>query len=331
MRKQIIILGTLLSVLIIGLIYFFNSNTNNLSQKEEREFAIKNTGEINKIFLVNAEGEKITLKKSNNHWIINNKYVARPSRIDLLLKTAKGIQVQQRVPKSQTQQVLKNLITSHIKAEFYKNEQLVKAYFIGSADGNSTGTYALLINPKNYKNASTPFITHLLGFQGYLTPRFEPTLNTWRDLKVFFFPENAIQSIKLEYPNSPQDNFTITLTDGSYQIAQNGKLKSTNKANLRKYLLNFKSVAAERLVKSPETILELKKKQPWFKLSVENISGKTTEVIGYKKEMPKGSTNALGLHLKFDPDRFYGACFNEDFCILQHYVFDPILAKYENF
>ena len=331
MRKQLIILGTLLTLLIIGLMYFFNSNTNNLSQKEEREFAIKNTSKITKIFLVNAEGERITLKKANNHWLINNKYVARPSRVDLLLKTAQGIQVQQRVPKSQTQQVLKNLITSHIKAEFYENERLVKAYFIGSADGNSTGTYALLINPENYKNASTPFITHLLGFQGYLTPRFEPTLNTWRDLKVFFFPKNAIQSIKLEYPNSPKDNFTITLTNGSYQITQNGKSKTTNQATLKKYLLNFKSVAAERLVKTPETALELKKKQPWFKLSVENLLGKTIEVIGYKKEMPKGSTNALGLPLKFDPDRFYGACFNEDFCILQHYVFDPILTKYEDF
>ena len=96
-------------------------------------------------------------------------------------------------------------------------------------------------------------------------------------------------------------------------------------------MLNFKSVAAERLVESPEAILKLKKKQPWFKLSVENLLGKTIKVIGYKKEMPKGSTNALGLPLKFDPDRFYGACFNKDFCILQHYVFDPILTKYEDF
>ena len=331
MRKQLIILVTLLTSLIIGLIYFFNSNTNNLSQKEEREFAIKNTSKITKIFLVNAEGKRITLEKVNNHWLIDNKYVARPSRVDLVLKTAKGIQVQQRVPKAQTQQVFKNLTTNHIKAEFYENEQLVKAYFIGSADRNSTGTYALLINPENYKNASTPFITHLLGFQGYLTPRFEPTLNTWRDLKVFFFPKNAIQSIKLEYTNSPKDNFTITLTNGSYKIKQNGKSKKTNQVTIKKYLLNFKSVAAERLVESPEAILKLKKKQPWFKLSVENLLGKTIKVIGYKKEMPIGSTNALGLPLKFDPDRFYGACFNKDFCILQHYVFDPILTKYEDF
>ena len=65
--------------------------------------------------------------------------------------------------------------------------------------------------------------------------------------------------IKLEYPNSPKDNFTITLTKGKGSLFQNGKSKTTNQATLKKYLLNFKSVAAERLVKSPETALELKK------------------------------------------------------------------------
>ena len=43
--------------------------------------------------------------------------------------------------------------------------------------------------------------------------------------------------------------------------------------------------------------------------------------------MPSGSTNTIGTPLLFDPDRFYGVCFDHELAILQHYVFDPLLVK----
>ena len=75
-----------------------------------------------------------------------------------------------------------------------------------------------------------------------------------------------------------------------------------------------------------DTVLQkIKKQNIWFSLSVTNFLGKTTTVKGYKKKMPPGSTNSIGAPLLYDPDRFYGFCFDNELATLQHYVFEPLL------
>ena len=146
MNKQITSFTLLLIALIIGGYFFFTSSDDSLSSKEARNFALKGDSEINKIFLANKTGAKVILTKEGEIWRVNGQYVARNFRIQALLKTAREIQVKQRVPKAQQERILKNLATNNIKVEFYTNDELIKSYFIGSADGTTTGTYMLLID-----------------------------------------------------------------------------------------------------------------------------------------------------------------------------------------
>ena len=89
-------------------------------------------------------------------------------------------------------------------------------------------------------------------------------------------------------------------------------------------------MAAERLLdkqKNDSLLNALTNKRPWFHLSVTNLLGKTSKITGYKKDMPKGSKNAIGLPLLLDPDRFFGFCLTNELAILQHYVFQSILVN----
>lgn len=329
MKKQFTTFLILLVGLGVGLYFFFSSNNNKQSELEARNFKIENINSINKIFLSDKKGTQVTLTKEDDVWAVNNQYIARNLRIQTLLNTAKNIEVKQRVPLKQREIIFKNLATNNIKAEFFIDNDLVKSYFIGTADGTTTGTYMLLINEATGENYSLPFITHLLGFEGYLTPRYEPDPNTWRDLKIFYYPKNAIEKVKLEYPQSPENNFEIKLQDNRYALFQNNNSIKSNQTSIKKYLLNFKSIAAESLIPNPfkDSIQNrLKNQKPWFTLSVTNLLNKTTTIKGYKKHLPAGSTNSIGLPIFYDPDRFYGVCFDNELSSLQYYVFEPILT-----
>lgn len=333
MKKQLVFLFFLIVCLSLGLYFFFFSNDNQLSNKEARNFKIENIELVDQIFLATTEGTKVKLTKDGDIWRVNNQYVAKKLRMQTLLKTAKNITVKQKVPKLKQERIFKNLATHNIKAEFYAKEELIKSYYIGTADGSTTGTYALLINEETGENYNEPFLTHLLGFEGYLTPRYEPDPSTWRDLKVFYYPKNAIESVELEYRDNPENSFKIQLNDNKYQLIENDIIVPSNELAIKKYLLNFKSISAERLVPDAkkDSLKASFKNQPWFELTVTNLMGEKNNVKGYKIKMPPGTTNSIGLPMYFDPDRFYAEIFNDELGVLQYFVFDPLLLNKSNF
>ena len=330
MKKQLTVFIISLFSLIIGGYFFFYSTDDNLSEEDARNFGIKEINRIDKIFLADKKGTQVILTKENDVWRVNGNYVARKIRIQTLLKTAQKIKVKQRVPTVRKEIILKNLAAKHIKVEFFSEGELLKSYLVGSADGSTTGTYMLLIDEETGSKHSTPFLTHLIGFEGYLTPRYEPHPNTWRDLKIFFFPKNTIQSVKLNYPSHPENNFEIKFEKSSYALFQKNRKLDFEPIAIKKYLINFKSIAAENIIAGKVKDIVQKKirsQTVWFSLSVTDFSGKTSRIIGYQKKMASGSTNAIGLPLYFDPDRFYGICFENELTTLQHFVFEPLLIK----
>lgn len=336
MKKNIIAFILVAITCTIGAILFFNSDDNRISNKDARNFSLSNTISITKIFLASKGGETVTLTNSGDHWMVNNKYIARQDRIDMLLKTAQKVQVKSKVPKKKTETVLKNLSSKHIKAEFYQGNELVKCYFIGDATQKGDGTYMLMIDPESQENASVPFITYIQGFQGYLTPRYEPLVKDWRDLKLFHFPKNRIKSIELTYPAEPNNSFTIDIQDKSYIVKQGDKIINASKENIRKYLLSFKSIAAEQLVPQKgigkSVFNNLKATTPYFILKVTDLANKVNTVVGHRRNAKIGETNAIGEPLKYDPDKLYGVCFEgEELAILQYFVFSPLLKTAQEF
>ena len=336
MIKSIVTFSVILAVFITGMLIYFQSNDNHLNSENERDFAIKHINEIDKIFLASKDGVSVTLSRKEDHWLVNNQFIARQDRINTLLNTAKKIQTKNRISKKKINRVIKNLSENHIKTEFYSNGQLQKSYFVGGETQEGGGTYMMLIDSKTQLNAKQPFVTSVRGFQGPLNPIYEPLMNNWRDLKIFHFPKNRIKSVEIQYSNVPENSFKIEIEDREYILKQNGNKVAAKSENIKLYLMNFKTIAAERIVPKiglgKDIIARIQASSPYFRLTVTNLSGISNTVIGYRRSAEIGETNAIGMPLKFDPDRFYGMCFGgKELTILQYYVFDPILKTVNDF
>ena len=56
---------------------------------DEKAFRMANADEGSKIFMVDKEGEKVTLLKEGDVWMVNNKFIAAPYKVELLIETLK--------------------------------------------------------------------------------------------------------------------------------------------------------------------------------------------------------------------------------------------------
>jgi hypothetical protein len=59
------------------------------------------------------------------------------------------------------------------------------------------------------KGADNPYIVEIPGFNGYLTPRFQPILNNWRENILFDVPANRIRSIAVKHLG-PDTSFVLS-------------------------------------------------------------------------------------------------------------------------
>ena len=172
----------LLVVVATVAIYFYITNNNSTLKKELSDFAVADTASITKIFMADKNGKSILLERINGiSWKLNGKYEARQDGINNLLETIKRVTVKAPVNKAAFETVIKKLASNGVKVEIYQNndKKPSKVYFVGGSNQEHTGTEMLL------QGSSIPFLTHIEGFYGFLTPRYFVNENEWKDRTIF--------------------------------------------------------------------------------------------------------------------------------------------------
>ena len=162
-NRIIIILIILLSATAAYLYFGENKST---IKEELRDFAVKDTASITKIFLVDKAQKSVTLiRGSDNKWRVNSDYYARRDLIEVLLRTIHLIEVKSPISKASRNTVIKRLAAGATKVEIYQgDDQPSKVYYVGGATQNTMGTYMLL------EGSSNPFITFVPSFYGIYPP-----------------------------------------------------------------------------------------------------------------------------------------------------------------
>ncbi len=335
MKKKLIIFLVLLLVG-IALYLWLQPDDSVAFRQEMRDFAVENTDAIDKIFISDKNGETVTLSKEGAIWKVDGKFNARPDAIETLLHTIKKVKVKNRIPKEGLSQIIKNIAVQNKKIEIFSNGELIKSYFIGGKTMDSQGTYMLMQDVASGLNSTVPFVTHIEGFDGYLTERYIAKADLWRDARILYFPEMNIKSIELEYPGQKASSFKIGMEEGKislFPLNSNAPVAS-DPALLKTYLLNFKEIAAESFItqenkKKLDSLLQL---QAVFILTVKDTEGNKTTIKGYPRKTQAGETDYEGKAIEYDVDRFYGITMDdEELCILQFYVFDRLTKKISNF
>ena len=329
-NKLIIIVVLLLSATAL---YFFISYSNGTIKRELRDFAVKDTTSINKIFIADRKGNKSLLERKPGRagWTVNGKYDARPDAIKTLLGTIRAIEVRSPVAKAGYNTVLKMLASDGTKIEIYSDNELIKTYYVGGPTEDFLGTFMYL------ENSTVPFVIHIPGFDGYLSTRYFAKEGEWRSPIIFGYGENQIARVIAKDFLDSSKSFKVEKQGNEYKFytpfnnAQPSQVyQSQIAAYLAKYqLIAYEWVAADMKKHVKDSILQ---SPPLRYLEVTDVNGKTTRMTMYRKPVAEGTLSSTdpttGELRAYDYDRLYSTLNNDTNLLgIQYFVFDKLFKK----
>jgi hypothetical protein len=345
MKRNVIAL--LIAVVLGGLTFWLiTTRQHSTVPKKLRDFAVKDTGSITKIFLADKAGRQVTLTRvksvegPGSQWMVDGKYVARPDAIKTLLVTIHDVSVRKPVGLKAQDAIIKQLATGSTKCEIYAGDKLIKQYYVGNETPDMMGTFMLLSDvsdPDDIVNSTEPFETEIKGFNGYLTPRYFTSVTEWRERTVFHYFVPDIRSIRVENYLDSNGTFTITQATGSKEFAlqdESGNKLPFEEGIIKQYISYFGRINFENFETSQHLRDSVTATKPVFKITVTDASNKKNEVWMYLKKndgkMPVDSSAAAPP--PYDPDRMYALVNDKtDFVIVQYYVFGKLLPTTDYF
>lgn len=324
MKKLIIGVISLLALALIT-IYVYRSQQSSTIRGELTDFAVKDTASIDRIVLKDESGETVDLKRMpDGSWKLNDKYTARQDAVETLIYTIGKVSVKAPVGQQNMQSVLKNIIANHVLVEIYQGgSEPSKSYYVGGPDESHTGTNMLM------KSSNRPFVMHIEGFHGFLTPRYFTSLNEWRHRGVFEYTPGEIRSVEVSYKQNPERNFRIEATEGGqYQVFQGEKMDPVSAADtllVEAYLSSYQMIHYESYeeTKNEAFIDSVKASEPMFTISLVTTTGENRTVHGYRKPM-KGGEDMEGNPIDYDLDRLYIWVDSSEFLVAQYVIFDKL-------
>ena len=301
-------------------IFLFYNNNQKLKREAEKNFAIENIDEINKIFLSDRKGTNLTLYKNDKVWKINNKYNVRNDAINTLLTTIKDIKVQRPVSNTSYNNVIRQLASTGVKVEIYYGKK-IKTYTVGGSTSNHLGTYMLMDEAKN------PYIIHIPGFNGFLSPRYgiqgyELDITKWRDNSIFKINNENIKEISLYNYEDPSKSFFISTNPLKLQDIDSIS-KNYNLNLIMEYLNLFSNIECE---KYKGFDIDLTSEKKLYKLGIKhNKKYDILEVYSFSKKNNNKNQSEPNV------ERMYARLNNGEFMLIQKYVFNKVFISINDF
>ncbi len=203
----------------------------------EGSFAIDDVDQVARIVIQNGRRYTVDLNKTANGWIVNGKYKARMSNVELLLNGLHNVDVKYIPPKAAEEHILWDITAHGIQVDVYhKNGDLLKSYFVGGSNSDESGTHVLM------NGSSQPFVVHIPAMDGSIRARFELTVDQWRDRHFLNFDPNDVQSIDVEYHRQPSQSFRLEKSGRIYSV-------SPLHPELRKYPDNYRKGTSEMFIR----------------------------------------------------------------------------------
>lgn len=326
-------ISVVLLIVLAAVAYYLFSNKNpDASTKVLNDFAIEDTSSITQFFLADNDGNHSLLKKMpDGSWMVNDKFKARQQNVFLILRALKNMEVKSTVPKEAIPTIIKQIAAKPIKLEVYQGgDKPTKIYYFGFATQDHYGNYALLEIPGEGKSKE-PFIIKEKGFYGFLRPRMVCIENEWRSSEVFYNPKMEISNISVEYPEFPEESFSIDWK-GKNNITLNGNDGSPfsrfDTLTVKNYMLLYKAIYLETYnnrLNDHQIDSILNQTAPRAILSVKNNNNETTRVVLYTK----GFIDPFQRDEQYDnvdPERFYILTESNELAIGQKLQWDPLLV-----
>jgi hypothetical protein len=340
MKKYRLVVFIILVLAVIAIILLVTNSKSTFSSSV-RDFAVKDTASITKIFMSDKANNELLLKKVNGVWNLNDAFKVRKDAINIFLKTVYSVAVLEPVSKSLYNSVIKQLAANSVKVEIYQykhrinifnliklfpREKLSKTYYVGGSTQNNMGTFMLM------EGSDTPFITYIPGFRGFISIRYSPREDDWRDHTIFNQRLTDIKSVRLEFNENPDQSYIARNNENSsvelISLSQNRNIPVFDTLRLLDFLTSFDNIKFEALlnnlnIENKDSILN---SVPLHVITLTDKTGKEFVVKTFHKYPAEEEFDIDGNPVLYDRDRMY-ALVNEDkdFVLIQYFVFDKIL------
>lgn len=331
----------LILVLAAAAIYFLVVNKPWTNFKSERkDFAIEDTASITRMFFADKKNNYVLLEKdSYGVWWVNGDIKADVSKVNLMLATLKQVEVRNPLNESEYNGIMANLAAIGIKAEIYAGEKKIKTFYVGLNTPDNTGTYMMI------ENSSVPFVTHIPGFVGYLTPRFNVYPVRWKSKDIFTYNPADIQQIIIKYPLRPNKSFMVKQENDNVNVYalnadnnEQGNLIANNTNFAKYYLAAFSGLYCEGYLDQYDQsfVDSLSNLTPYTTIQVTNKKDQITTLKVYFKPTDKRTKDRLDLEtgetLPIDPEKFFALLGDsKDLMLIQQYSFGKIFRHAEDF
>ena len=245
MQKRILIAVTLLvSAILITFVLWRNLNSTTAISHDL--FALKSSKKITKITFSpnNTKLPYLTLEKVNDHWIVRTETQTFPADThaihELLYWAMPQLQVKCPVADAAKETVTKDIALNGTKVIFSRDNQEIHTLYVGYPTPTQDATYMYFPGTERPCEITVP------GFVGYLTPYFNTNIQLWRSMFMVDVAVNEIKSLKVVYPNQPQESFQI-LQDHQNIVLKNlnNQIIPANQSLIAGYLELSKSLARE--------------------------------------------------------------------------------------
>jgi hypothetical protein len=301
---------------------------------ELKDFAIKDTGSITRFFLADKRGNSVLISKNEQGiWMVNNTFKADKGKVNVMLATMHDVTVRNPISEKEFNNVIATLATNGVKAEFYNGGDLIKTIYIGSASADQAGTFMLI------EGSSAPFVTHIEGFVGYLTPRFYAYPIKWKDKEVFNVPFEEVAKVKVEYPGDPTQSFEATA--GAVPVVKpliaNAAPVLSDPQFIKYYLGSFTNLYFEGYdeTMSGEKADSIKKMTPYCVVELTKKDGGVIKLqVNYKDvgDHSKILYDENGKLLPHDTEKYFGFINDDkDVVYIQQYNFGKIFKTLKDF
>jgi hypothetical protein len=336
MNRNKITLVVLVSLIVIASLAWWMRSSNTL-EGELSDFAIEDTASVDQIFLADKNGHQVTLKRVNDgSWSVNGKFTARKDAIDNLLYTIRTVQVKSPVGKNLYNNTMKLMAATSVKIEVYSQGKVVKKYYVGHPTMDNLGTFMYI------ENSTRPFITHIPGFNGFLTTRYFALETEWRDKSIFRFDPRKITKVRIdEYLRPARTCELQRMADSSFTLAAGPQALAVQPLDINKvrlFLSAFSATYFERIDGEMNSVQvdSIKRSNPFAKVLVMTDGGASRELTCYRKPVTSSTRLQLdpvsGEPVPFDLDKFYAFMSGDSsMLVCQYFHFDRVLKDPQNF
>ncbi|HPE57925.1 MAG TPA: DUF4340 domain-containing protein [Bacteroidales bacterium] len=347
MNKKNRIILIIIVLLAIVAAFLTAENKSTTFRNDVKAFAVKDTASITKVFLADKNNHTVLLEKNGpGQWTVNGTYKARNSGIRLLLETMKNLAAKYPVPNKAHNTVISQLAAQSTKVEVYQevyridlfdkiklfpHEKLTKTYYVGGATADNMGNFMLM------EGSDVPFVVFLLGFRGFVAPRYSTFEKDWRDHQVFKTKLYNIREVIVETPEKPEESFKVINQDDVISLIalqSNQQVAGYDTLRLLNFLTAFNDIRYEALLEKMDTIKRdsIISSVPKDIVTLIDQQGDTTTVKTFFMANDRRFEDMEGNLYIYDVDRLYALVNNDrDFVLIQYYVFDKILRPLSYF